>query len=81
MIVLLECKGMLERQQSAHDRRAFDIRPAEGGQRPLDSCDRRVARLEEEMFAALDADDPGWVRKRFDTCIATLDAMRTERRD
>jgi DNA-binding MarR family transcriptional regulator len=71
MIMALERKGLVSRQEDEGNRRILRVKLTPHGQAILKKCDKQVDSLEAELFGALDPDALTALRDTMNTVIAS----------
>jgi DNA-binding MarR family transcriptional regulator len=71
MIMALERKGLVSRQEDEGNRRILRVKLTPHGQAILKKCDKQVDSLETELFGALDPDALTALRDTMNTVIAS----------
>lgn len=73
MIGLLERRGLIKREENPANRRILLVTLTQDGHRLLEECDRRVDKLEAEMFGHL---PPHALAGLYDTMIDLIERIR-----
>jgi DNA-binding MarR family transcriptional regulator len=71
MIMALERKELLSRQEDEENRRILRVKLTPHGQAVLKKCDKQVDSLEAELFGALDAGDLVRLRETLNTVVVS----------
>jgi DNA-binding MarR family transcriptional regulator len=78
MIAALQHKQLIVRKESTEHRRILRISLTPEGSRLLQQCDRRVDRMEKQLFGALSAPELGALRSALAKLIGSMRSDETE---